>query len=89
MGWTKRVGAFSRVRTCAFFRILELKSSALDHSAMKARFPFKNAPAGNRTRVAWLGTIHDNHYTTGAPLCVAKGQKATSERFELPRGDPM
>ena len=59
--------ASSRVRTCAFFRILELKSSALDHSAIEA-FLKTIAPAGNRTRVAQLGTVHDNLYTTGAVL---------------------
>ena len=32
-----KTGASSGVRTHAFFRILELKSSALDHSAIEAR----------------------------------------------------
>ena len=61
------INASSRVRTCAFFRILELKSSALDHSAIEALLK-TIAPAGNRTRVAQLGTVHDNLYTTGAVL---------------------
>ena len=36
-GGPKERGASSGVRTHAFFRILELKSSALDHSAIEAR----------------------------------------------------
>ena len=82
----KRGTAFCRVRTCAFFRILELKSSALDHSAMKACIVIRcPAPAGSRTRVPRLGSVDDNRYTTGAFLL----QKlATPGRFELPRGDP-
>ena len=60
-----KIGAFSRVRTCAFFRILELKSSALDHSAMKAPLHFL-ALAGSRTRVPRLGSVDDNRYTTSA-----------------------
>ena len=46
-------------------RILELKSSALDHSATKA--PMKtDAPSGIRTRVQRLGSVDDNPYTNGA-----------------------
>ena len=36
-----KTGASSGVRTHAFFRILELKSSALDHSAIEARVVLK------------------------------------------------
>ena len=44
-------------------RILELKSSALDHSATEAP-----APSEIRTRVQCLGSIDDNPYTNGARL---------------------
>ena len=62
----QNISASCRVRTCAFFRILELKSSALDHSAKKASSLKERAPAGSRTRVLQLGTVDDNRYTTGA-----------------------
>ena len=85
LGSIPKRSASCRVRTCAFFRILELKSSALDHSAKKAYSLKERAPAGSRTRVLQLGTVDDNRYTTGAECVNAKHY---SKKEVLPGFEP-
>ncbi len=57
-------------------RILELKSSALDHSATEAP-----APSEIRTRVQCLGSIDDNPYTNGAPANILRLSSLTASVF--------
>ena len=55
----------SRVRTCAHQSVVELESTALDHSAIVSVKSIIFSPTRNRTSAARVKGANPNHWTIG------------------------